>query len=400
MKTEFDQADYDALLKYYYEPIVQHNVELPGGRTLRRQTSPPRIEQDTLGFNALRKTINGLKKSSAPDSHNKIYQLLRELNAWQTRPPSLGGSLPSWQRGLAEESAVTETVDLTAEETVIDVDTYIIDVLLVGVLQPKPDPDGGAPRMVAVSKPALFVKREADDELAARPMQPKKRKASAAWEEECAALIANGDRDAVSAIAAKLKTLQRSAEARLIDLIAASKPPTPFCRVLLIKSNQEQDEEYEGYDMRVSAEFTAGPQAARFSISFYCKDVGRVAFRLQGHLTIAVESDLFTYKQDEHGDESISDFDDDAIESFLRDAGLSEALPQRCPGKWYDVDNLSDEERRRWVYGDVIYDAVGLVQEKHGFRENYPPCHGFRGCGMSLLGMDKQNIYWWLGLEY
>ncbi|KAK7242439.1 hypothetical protein SO694_0015908 [Aureococcus anophagefferens] len=196
MKTEFDQADYDALLKYYYEPIVQHNVELPGGRTLRRQTSPPRIEQDTLGFNALRKTINGLKKSSAPDSHNKIYQLLRELNAWQTRPPSLGGSLPSWQRGLAEESAVTETVDLTAEETVIDVDTYIIDVLLVGVLQPKPDPDGGAPRMVAVSKPALFVKREADDELAARPMQPKKRKASAAWEEECAALIANGDRDA------------------------------------------------------------------------------------------------------------------------------------------------------------------------------------------------------------
>lgn len=171
--------------------------------------------------------------------------------------------------------------------------------------------------------------------------------------------------------------------------------------MLLIKSNQEQDEEYEGYDMRVSAEFTAGPQAARFSISFYCKDVGRVAFRLQGHLTIAVESDLFTYKQDEHGDESISDFDDDAIESFLRDAGLSEALPQRCPGtSWNDADNLSDEERRRWVYGDVIYDAVGLVQEKHGFREIYPPCHGFRGCGMSLLGMDKQDIYWWLGLEY
>ena len=55
VKAEFDQADYDALLKHYYEPIVQHNVELPGGRTLRRQTSPPRIEQDSPGFKALRK---------------------------------------------------------------------------------------------------------------------------------------------------------------------------------------------------------------------------------------------------------------------------------------------------------------------------------------------------------
>ena len=162
VKSEFDQAEYDALVKYYYEPIVQHNVELPGGRTLRRQTSPPRIEQDSPGFKTLRKTIEGLKKSNAPV--DQIYQLLRELNALQMRPPSLGGVLPSWQRGSTEESAVTEVIDLSAEDVVVDVDTYIIDVLLVGVLRPKPDPDGGAPRMVAASEPTPLVKREVPHE--------------------------------------------------------------------------------------------------------------------------------------------------------------------------------------------------------------------------------------------
>ena len=203
-------------------------------------------------------------------------------------------------------------------------------------------------------------------------MPPPKRKASAAWEEECAALIDSGDADAVRAIAAKLETLQRSVEPRLFDL----KPPTTVCRVLLIKSNQEPwDEEYERYNMHVSAEFTAGPQAATFSISFYFKDV-------EGKLIIEVESDLFTYNgyhYNGNGDHSIPEFDDDDIESFLRDAGLSEALPQRARRLRHEDDNMPDYTRRSWVFGDVIYDAVGLVKKKHG-----------------LLGMDKDTIYSWL----
>ena len=62
IKPEFDQADYDELRKHYFERVVQHNVELPGGRVLRKQTSPPRIEQDSRGFRELRKTIKGLEK--------------------------------------------------------------------------------------------------------------------------------------------------------------------------------------------------------------------------------------------------------------------------------------------------------------------------------------------------
>ena len=40
----FDQREYDDLRIHYFEPVVQHNVRLPGGRVLRKQTSPPRID--------------------------------------------------------------------------------------------------------------------------------------------------------------------------------------------------------------------------------------------------------------------------------------------------------------------------------------------------------------------
>lgn len=152
IKPEFDQADYDELRKHYFERVVQHNVELPGGRVLRKQTSPPRIEQDSRGFRELRKTIKGLEKDK---DHNQIYSLLRELRTWEERPPTLGGALPSFMRGDSTEE-VTEAIDLTVEVYTIDVDTYIIDTLLVGVMTPKPDPDGGM-RMVPVSEPAPFA---------------------------------------------------------------------------------------------------------------------------------------------------------------------------------------------------------------------------------------------------
>ena len=468
VKTEFDQADYDALLKYYYEPIVQHNVELPGGRTLRRQTSPPRIEQDSLGFTALRKTIDGLKKSSAPDSHNKIYQLLRELNAWQTRPPSLGGSLPSWQRGSAEESAVTETIDLTAEETVIDVDAYIIDVLLVGVLQPKPDPDGGAPRMVAVSEPAPFVKREADgdeqssaeteaydsvvapialpdgtslprtngaigplppiadedevrdDELAARPMPPKKRKASAAWEEECAALIASGDKDAVRAIAAKLESLQRSVSARfdlLDDLRRRAKRDE---HVRLIESQEsigaevrggERDSDDESREHSIYARFTAGPNAAAFDMYFKWVDVDATIDDGDETMPSSMEfrTEIFSYWKTPGGKGRVMmGKDGDAlIATFLQKAGLSDNQPRRAAKKdeRYNIitDGWSDSERRRWLYGDVIYDAAALALEKHDANfETNDYLHGVPqrwSVEYSALYINIQ-VYHWLGFEY
>ena len=44
---------------------------------------------------------------------------------------------------------------------------------------------------------------------------------------------------------------------------------------------------------------------------------------------------------------------------------------------------MTPEERRRWVLGDVIYDAVGLVLEKYGHEDS---------CGVAL-GMGEDCAY-------
>ena len=46
--------------------------------------------------------------------------------------------------------------------------------------------------------------------------------------------------------------------------------------------------------------------------------------------------------------------------------------------------------RRRWVYADIVYDAVELVTDKYGIEDS---------CGVNL-GMHCENMYGWLGLDY
>ena len=143
----------------------------------------------------------------------------------------------------------------------------------------------------------------------------------------------------------------------------------------MIDSNQSQDQDL-GYNMcsrDVSATFTAGPKAAKFSISFSNENV-------EGDETIVVESDLFRYEDNE-----CDDIDDEEILAFLTKAGLQDAVPQRANGDYSDP-----AVRRRWVYGDVVYDAVGCVLEKYGYQDAY---------GVDL-GMGQEDMYGWLGLEY
>ena len=49
------------------------------------------------------------------------------------------------------------------------------------------------------------------------------------------------------------------------------------------------------------------------------------------------------------------------IAGFVKKAGLRNGLPQRVT-----AEELALQERRRWVYGDVIVDAVKLVVGKYG----------------------------------
>ena len=76
-------------------------------------------------------------------------------------------------------------------------------------------------------------------------------------------------------------------------------------------------------------------------------------------------------------------FDDKEVEAFLTAAGLEDAQPLRA-----SCGVTDPIQRRRWVLGDVIYDAVGLVESKYGGDDN---------CGLGL-GMGKECAYEWLGL--
>ena len=141
----------------------------------------------------------------------------------------------------------------------------------------------------------------------------------------------------------------------------------------MIDSNQSQDQDLR-YNMNVrdvSATFTAGPKAAKFSISFRNENV-------EGDETIVVESELFHY---EHGE--CDGVDDTEILAFLQKAGLEDALPE-CTDVYGDPN-----ERRRWVYGDVVRDAVTFVIGKYGQQDS---------CSVGL-GMSYGDIYSWLGLD-
>ena len=148
----FDQREYDELRIHYFEPVVQHNVQLPGGRVLRKQTSPPRIDQKGRGYDALRKQIAELEKKKDKVG---VWHLLRQLRAWEMRPPSLGGTALT---GGAAQDGVNEVIDLSVENHAMDVDEFICDVLLTKVVKVKTDPDGDE-HEVRLAAPAPFPKR-------------------------------------------------------------------------------------------------------------------------------------------------------------------------------------------------------------------------------------------------
>ena len=62
-------------------------------------------------------------------------------------------------------------------------------------------------------------------------------------------------------------------------------------------------------------------------------------------------------RRDEEGNAEIAE--------FLKMAGLRNGLSQRAT-----TEELTREERRRWVYGDVIVDAVKLVVSKYGHEDS------------------------------
>jgi hypothetical protein len=95
----------------------------------------------------LRKRIRQLGKQGACE---EMISLLHGLREWELRPPALGGSVPNALRTAgADTSGVTEVIDISDDATIIDVDSYIIEMLLVKVV--KADPGGSAAPAASIS---------------------------------------------------------------------------------------------------------------------------------------------------------------------------------------------------------------------------------------------------------
>jgi hypothetical protein len=120
------------LKKHYFEPVIVPNYVLAGGKTLRNQTSRPRIELQTEGYIALKKRIDKEKKNK---NDTEIYRLLSLLEDHEMKPASLGGRpfadvFGTRSAAKSEEMEVSEIIDLTEDgPEIVNVDEFILDFL-------------------------------------------------------------------------------------------------------------------------------------------------------------------------------------------------------------------------------------------------------------------------------
>ena len=124
----FDEDDYTILHSRYLMPRIREKVELAGGITLRRQCRGRILDQNTPGFRLLRSRVDALTRKN---HHVEVYRLLCQLRNWELDPRRV----PTAFRDAGDED-VAEVLDLTKDEderpgsACIDVDEYIVDVLL------------------------------------------------------------------------------------------------------------------------------------------------------------------------------------------------------------------------------------------------------------------------------
>ena len=134
----FDQQDYNMLRTHYFESKVRKNEEIPNGMQLRKRHAPATMDGKMRGYKELKQQIQKLEINN---NDKGIYRLLKELRRFEvSRIP-----ISSFVCGDDDEDdEVTEIIDLTGilddgDDGVIDVDTFIIDFLLVEVIKPDPD---------------------------------------------------------------------------------------------------------------------------------------------------------------------------------------------------------------------------------------------------------------------
>lgn len=186
----FDEDEYQRLRQYFLEPRVSTVAPTEGGRSLRPRRKPPLIEEPSYGYQKLRERIRLLESKKDKFEIFRLLSLLKKFLMNPAKNASILGENPILQShatisrdddddfyALDEESvesdkarddddltldhAVCEVVDLTADDEVdvVDVDTYIIDVLLTKIVKADPDQPTLA-ELAAAQPPAKKVKLE------------------------------------------------------------------------------------------------------------------------------------------------------------------------------------------------------------------------------------------------
>eukprot|EP00977_Amphora_coffeiformis_P003198 scaffold597_cov176-Amphora_coffeaeformis.AAC.4 len=182
----------------------------------------------------------------------------------------------------------------------------------------------------------------------------------------------------------QIKTLTAHVEAKLCAIQEATQDFRDGCLVKLVVSNQSQRQNTRRNmcSRHVDAKFTAGPKAAPFSISFSVTDT-------EGEQEVMIDSELFTIEMcsDDTMKESFSAPSDEKINNFLTLAGLSAVETRVTAGKRTSLDDMT---RKKFVYSQVINEALELVGEKHGWDDD---------CGVGL-GLGNEEIYELFELDY
>lgn len=130
----FDEKDYADLTKRFLEERVYRDEELPSGMTLRKKPMPPFIDTNQPGFKALKAKIEKLQQE---ENHAEIYQLLKQLRDWQVY--NRGIPTVCCEKRVLPVGAC-QMYDLTEDDPeIIDVDKYIVDVVLLLVVKANPD---------------------------------------------------------------------------------------------------------------------------------------------------------------------------------------------------------------------------------------------------------------------
>ena len=195
------------------------------------------------------------------------------------------------------------------------------------------------------------------------------------------AAIKTGDIAKVQHIMNELRILTTLGQSRLDSLTSQIGTGVVLVKSTYINSNDIVTIDRDTSDKEVRGEFTAGPNRHPFDIVLLTEFCGDTNITLTGPCFEVRdgEPDRHYCPGKPYHRLPVNFFDDDDIEEFLMNAGLEDAQPERAPTD----DDLTPKTRQRWVIGDVIHDAIELLNLKYG---------------SDKVAMHQNDAYHWMGL--